>query len=316
MISRRVPEIGLVSVVVVWASTFALTKQAFQEVSPLAFACVRFAGISVLAVAVLAVGVRTGQAEWRVRKRDLPRFVAAGVCGYTLYQLGFVLGLERTSPFSSSLLIGSVPLFTIVLLALLGERPPVQAWLGVGASLLGAAIFLVDKAAAPGSLVGDLLSLGSAISFAIYGVISRPLVKHYPMATYTAYTILAGAVPLIALSLTAAAAQDWERVSTGSWIIIAYMVVLPVYVAYMVWNWAIARCGVAVATGYTLLTPIASGLLSAVALQEAFGVLKLIGAGLVLIGLLLLQGSPRAQPPLAVEEPLTGTRSATRSAPP
>jgi drug/metabolite transporter (DMT)-like permease len=60
-----------------------------------------------------------------------------------------------------------------------------------------------------------------------------------------------------------------------------------------VWNWAIARRGVAVAAGYTLLTPIASGLLSAVAFQKSCGVLKLTGVGLVLIGLLLLQRSPR-----------------------
>jgi drug/metabolite transporter (DMT)-like permease len=296
MIGRRLPEVGLVFVVVVWASTFVLTKQAFQEVSPLAFACIRFAGISVLALAVLAVSVRAGKAQWHVRGRDLPRFVAVGVCGYTLYQLGFVLGLDRTSPFSSSLLIGSVPLFTIVLLTLLGERPSRQAWLGVGIALGGAVIFLIDKAAAPGSLVGDLLSLGSAISFAIYGVINRPLVKRYPTATYTAYTILAGAVPLMAISLPAAARQNWEQLSTSTWIVVAYMIVLPVYVAYMVWNWAIARRGVAAAAGYTLLTPIASGLLSMAAFQEAFGVLKLAGAGLVLIGLLVLQRGPPAEP--------------------
>jgi drug/metabolite transporter (DMT)-like permease len=50
--------------------------------------------------------------------------------------------------------------------------------------------------------------MGSAISFAIYGVINRPLVKRYPTPTYTAYTILAGAIPLLLVSLPAAVSQD------------------------------------------------------------------------------------------------------------
>src|ERR1700693_6242632 len=98
MIRARLPELGLLFVVVVWASTFVLTKQAFQEVSPLAFAFVRFAGIASLALIVLAASVRAGKAQWAICKSDLLRFGAVGVCGYSFYQLGFVLGLERTSP--------------------------------------------------------------------------------------------------------------------------------------------------------------------------------------------------------------------------
>src|SRR5712692_7390792 len=155
MIGVRLPELGSLFVVVVWASTFVLTKQAFQEISPLAFAFVRFGGIAALAVLVLAASVRAGQAHWGISRADLVRFGAVGLCGYTFYQLGFVLGLERTSPFSSALLIGTVPLFTIVLLTALGERQPLGVWVGVAVAVVGTVIFLLDKLGAPGSLVGD-----------------------------------------------------------------------------------------------------------------------------------------------------------------
>lgn len=292
MIRTRLPELGLLFVVVVWASTFVLTKQAFQEVSPLAFAFVRFAGITALAFIVLAASVRAGKAQWAIARSDLLRFGVVGACGYTFYQLGFVLGLERTSPFSSSLLIGTVPLFTIVLLTAVGERQPLGAWIGVALAVAGTVIFLLDKLGTPGSLVGDVLSLGSAISFATYGVINRPLVRRYPTATYTAYTVLAGAVPLLAISLPSAIAQDWHALSATSWIVVAYMIVLPVYVAYIVWNWGIAHRGAAAASSFSLLTPIVSGVLSALTFGEPFDVAKLLGAGLVLIGLLGLQRRP------------------------
>src|SRR5579864_8784194 len=293
MVRARLPEGALVVVVFVFASTFVVTKQVFEELSPLAFASVRFGAITLLAFGVLGGAVASGRAQWGVQRADIPRFVAVSVCGYTFYQLGFVLGLERTSPFSSALLIGTVPVFTMVMLTATGERPSVRAWVGVTVALVGAAIFLLDKLGAPEALAGDLLSLGSAVSFAAYGLLNRPLVKAYPAATYTAYTLLAGSLPLLLIAAPAAAAQDWRAVSAGTWVIVGYMVVLPVYVAYMVWNWAIARRGAAVASSFTLLVPVVSGLLSVIFLAEPFDAGKLVGAAIVLVGLVILQVPPR-----------------------
>jgi drug/metabolite transporter (DMT)-like permease len=285
----RIPDIALFTVVVIFASTFVLTKQILAEISPLAFAFVRFGAITILAFAVLAVSVRAGKAQWTIRRDDLPRFAAVGVCGYTLYQLGFVLGIQRTSPFSSSLLIGMVPLFTVAILTLLGERPSLRAWLGISVALSGAIIFLLDKIGVPGTVAGDLLSMMSAIAFATYGVLNRPLVARYPTSTYTAYTLLAGSLPLLAISAPAAAQQDWSAISGTTWLAVAYMIALPVYIAYMVWNWAIGRRGATTASSFTLLVPVVSGMLSVVVFGETFDLAKVVGAAFVLTGLLILQ---------------------------
>lgn len=282
------PELAQLFVVLLWASTFVVTKAAFAEVTPLAFAFVRFALMTALSFAVLAVAARR-RGGGAVRRADLPRFALAGVMGYTLYQLGFVLGLQRTSPFSSSLLIAMVPLFSAIILALGGERTPGRAVLGLGIAIVGAVAFLAEKGAAAGVVIGDLLSLGAAVAFALYGIVNRPLARDYPPATYTAYTVLAGSVPLLAVGAPAALAQDWGAVSGWGWLAIVYMTVLPVYVAYMLWNWAIARRGVAAATSFSLLVPVVSGALSALLFAERFGPLKLLGAALVLAGLIIIR---------------------------
>jgi drug/metabolite transporter (DMT)-like permease len=67
------------------------------------------------------------------------------------------------------------------------------------------------------------------------------------------------------------------------------MVLLPVYVAYMLWNWAIARRGAAAATSFSLLVPILSGILSVLIFGEQFGVAKLLGAAFVLAGLVIIR---------------------------
>jgi drug/metabolite transporter (DMT)-like permease len=274
-------------VVGMWASTFLVTKAIFVEVSPLAFAFVRFALMTVLAFGIL---ILRGRGRFPpIRRADLLRFVVAGLTGYTLYQLGFVLGLDRTSPFSSSLLIAMVPFFTMVFLTLSGERQPRLAWVGLAIGLAGVVLFLADKIGSPGSLLGDALSLGAAVSFAVYGLINRPLVRTYPPEAYTAYALLAGTIPLLVISTPAALAENWGGISVWGWVGIVYMVVLPVYVAYMLWNWAIARRGAATATSLSLLVPILSGLFSVLLFGEQFGLLKLLGAAFVLAGLVVVR---------------------------
>ena len=182
----------------------------------------------------------------------------------------------------------------MIFLAARRDFPPRRAWFGLAVGIVGVVIFLADKQGSPGSLLGDALSLGAAVSFALYGLVNRPLVRDYPPETYTAYAVLAGTIPLLVVSAPAAIAQPWGAISVWAWIGIIYMVVLPVYVAYMLWNWAIARRGAAAATSFSLLVPIISGVLSALILAEDFGPVKLIGAALVLVGLVVIRIPRRA----------------------
>ncbi len=282
------PELAQGAVVIMWASTFVVTKAAFAIVSPLGIIFSRFLLMLALAFAVLLIKER-GANLW-IERAALGRFIASGLAGYTFYQLGFTLGLSHTSPFSSSLLIAMVPLITVLILAIMGEPTPRQGWVGLAVALVGVAIFLLDKrAAGGGNLLGDLLSIGAALAFAVYGIVNRPLVRKYPTATYSAWTLAAGAIPLLLLSVPAAIEQDWSSLDATAWLSILYLAILPVYVAYILWNFAIARRGVAKATTFSLLVPIVAGILSFLLLGEPFGPQKLLGAALVMAGLVIVR---------------------------
>lgn len=286
------PELALLAVVLMWSTSHILTKAVYTQINPMAMTFARFALITMLAFAVLLVRGRPGARG--MRRSDLPRFIAAGLSGYTVYQLCYALGLDQTSPFSSALLIAMVPLISVVIMAVTGEPTNARGWIGLGIALVGVVIFLSGKRDGGGSLTGDLLSIGAAISFAIYGIVNRPLVNRYAPETYTAYSVLAGVIPLLAVTLPGMTAQDWGSVTSEGWLAMLYTVIFPVYVAYMLWNWGIAQRGVAAATSFQLLVPISSGVLSAIFLHEAFGPLKLAGAAIVLAGLMVVRTRSRA----------------------
>ena len=292
-VAGALPELALLAVVLFWSISHILTKTAYAQIDPLAMTFARFALITLLAWVVLAVRGRPGRRS--IRRADVPRFIVAGLTGYSLYQICYALGLDYTSPFSSALLIAMVPLFSVIILAVMGEPTGGRAWVGLGVALVGVVLFLSAKRDGSGYLLGDLLSIGAAVLFAIYGIANRPLASRYPAETYTAYTLLAGTIPLFIFTGPSFIRQNWASVNLGGWLIIAYTVVFPVYLAYMLWNWGIAQRGIAAATSFQLLVPIASGVLSAIFLHETFGPVKIIGAAIVLAGLLIVRSRGRSR---------------------
>lgn len=288
--SRFGPEIALWSVVVIWSSTFIAMKDAFDYVDPLPYTLFRFIFINVLAWAVLLVQhARDASVPITIRRTDLPRFLLASIPGYTLYQIFSTLGLDHSSVFTLSLLVAMVPLFTMLMLTALGESVPPYGWLGLGIAVGGVALFLSDKRSGDDSVLGALLSLGAAVAFAFYGVANRPLVKLYPAATYTAYSLLFGTIPLLLIAGPSLLDQEFGAVPARVWLGTVYVIIFPVYVAYQLWNYAIQHRGAAAASSYGLIVPILSGILSALIFDERFGLLKIAGAALVMIGLLLLR---------------------------
>jgi drug/metabolite transporter (DMT)-like permease len=281
----------LVAVVLMWASTFVLFKVAWRNVDPVAFTAVRFAAIVLLAGAVLALS----RNRVPLRRADVPLIVASGLCGYFLYQLFFVLGLDRTSAVASAILVATHPLFSVLFLWMLWrERPTRIQLVGVALGFVGVAVFLGFWDAFGAATWGDLLSLAAAAAFGAYGVLNRPLTRRYPGAQLMASTLAVGGVLVALVGIPAVVRQDWGDVSASSWLIMVYAVIGPVYLAYALWNWAIKHRGVTRTVVYGFLTPVAAGVLAVLALDERLTATNVVGAIIVLAALVIVRVPSRS----------------------
>lgn len=275
-------DAALLSVVLMWASTFTVFKVAWRDVDPVAFTAVRFAVMVPFSLALLAASPR----RTPPRREDLPALLASGLSGFFLYQMGFVLGLDRTSALASAILISTHPIFSVLFAWLLGrDRPGRVEVVGVAVGFAGVAVFLRAWEAFAAARPGDVLSLGAAAAFGAYGVVTKPLSARYSSRELLAYGLATGGVLVTLVGTPALVAQDWGAVSLRSWAILAYAVVGPVYLAYGLWNWAIHRRGVARTVGYGFLVPVLAGALAIVVLGERVRAEQVLGAGLVLAGL-------------------------------
>ncbi len=289
MLRRRLnPDLVALLVVSVWGMSFAFQKVALEQFDARTFLCLRYLGMLALSWGVLLhYRWRSGEAIGIV-KSDLPGLALAGVLGYTCYIPLSTFGLSYTTAFSNALLIGVAPLFTIALLRALRLEPVGRGqYAGMLVALVGVTVFVLP-ALRPGmgqNGIGDLLSLAGAAFFAGYSVASKPLLSRYRLPAMMAYTLTIGTVPVVLPLLPWLFGRRWDVITTGGWVAFAWTVIVPVYVAWTLWNWTIGRVGVARASVFMYLVPVVGGVTSWILFGEGFGPLKIIGAALVLAGL-------------------------------
>lgn len=289
-------DLALLSVALMWASTFTLFKIAWREIDPVAFTAFRFGAMFLFAVAVLMFSTR----RVRPHRADLPTLIASGLTGYFLYQMGFVLGLDRTSALASAILISTHPIFSVIVMwAVKKEKPQPLEVGGVILSFIGVAVFLRAWDAFAAARPGDLFSLGAAAAFGTYGVINQPLTTRFPPRELMAYGLASGGLLVTLVGIPAMVSQDWSAVSLSAWVILTYAIIGPVYLAYLLWNWAIRHRGIPRTVVYGFLVPILGGAIAVIALDEHLAAEQVVGALLVVGGLVVTRLSrpgPRSVP--------------------
>jgi drug/metabolite transporter (DMT)-like permease len=281
---------ALLLVVVMWAATFSTFKVAWRQIDPIAFTGVRF--LAIMIVAFVALGLSKGRR--RPARNDIPMLVASGITGYFLYQMGFVLGLDRTSAVAGAILISTHPMFALLFSWLGGrERPTRMGVIGLLVGFGGVVVFLGGFSSLGGAQTGDLLALGGAAAFGAYGAINQGLSPRYTGAELMAYTLGVGGTLIVLVSVPAMAAQDWSAVGAETWLIVLFSIFGPVYLAYALWNWAIHKRGIARTVIWAFLVPVVGGVMAVLWLHETVQPEEVVGSILVVAGLVVSRLGPR-----------------------
>ena len=275
-------DAAMLVVILIWAFGNVVAKASIAEIVPFGFI---FARLLIVLPVVFLVAAMRGRLEVPCR-RDWPMIVLAGLCGYGLYNVLYILGIERTSPFSVALLLSLGPVFTLLFASILRiERVTAEQWIGVAIAFVGVAIFLSDKLR--GGVYhpfGDVLTIGAGAVFAIYSLASRPITRNYGAPTATAWAVLVGFLIITPITWRDARDQDWSAVGPIGWAGLFFAAYVSLLVGYNLWTWAIQRAGVGRTAPYLLVLPVLTGIMSAVLTGERFGPLKVLGAMLVLAG--------------------------------
>jgi drug/metabolite transporter (DMT)-like permease len=305
MSAARWSLIAAIATMAVWGVNFPFVKYVLEHTGPGPFLFLRFAIMPLLGFALLAIVFRRNARQALPRREDWPRFALCGLLGHAAHVGIVTWGMDLSTPFSSSLVLTSGPLFTLLILAALGaERLRPRQLGGTLVAFAGIVVFLSEKFArgVVDAGLGDLVLLFAAALFSLYTVVVRPLAERYGPIIVLAWTIAFGAPPLLVLCLKSFLEADLRGLPAMVWAGLVWGILVSNFLGWLVWTWVNAARGIARSAPLQYLMPPIAGLVAWLTLDEKFTGLKLAGAAVTLAGVAWAQFSA-GPPPKAAAQP-------------
>ncbi len=289
-------EIGVLAVMLVWGSNFIVVKAALDVLPPVGMSAIRFG----LAALVLLAMLKLREGSITVPRRDLLGMAIVGILGFGVYQVLWTTGLVSISAGDSALLIAATPVLTALLAVVAGSDTLTPRKLfGALVSFVGVAVVIVGAQGLTlgASLMGDLLTLGAALCWAIYASFGAPILGRYSPLRTTAWALAAGTLFLVPIGGAQLAAVDLAMVPPVVWAAVVYSAVLPVAVSNVIVSRGVQLLGPTRITAFQFLVPAFAILMGAAFLAEPIRAAQVVGGLVIVAGILVTRSSgmtPRA----------------------
>lgn len=170
--------------------------------------------------------------------RDVITFAGAAVLGIVTNQCGYTLGLSLTSPINASIVTTSMPIFAMILAAIILKEPLTsKKVMGVFLGCSGAVMLILTSAThhdgKVGDIRGDLLCLMAQFSYALYLSLFNRFVKRYSVFTVNKWMFLWATIILAPFIGPHAVDTLSQPIATKSLIETAYVVVFGTFIGYI-----------------------------------------------------------------------------------
>lgn len=202
-----------------------------------------------------------------VASKDLVKLFFAGILGLVCNQCCYIVGLSLTSPINASIVTTSMPIFAMILSALILKEPITgKKAIGVLMGCSGALILILTSAAAISSKVGDirgdLLCLFAQFSFSLYLSLFSNVVKRYSLFTVNKWMFLFATILIVPFSANHVAAIDWPNVPALTWVETGYVILFGTYLSYILMMQGQRTLRPTVVSIYNYVQPIVSVVVS------------------------------------------------------
>jgi drug/metabolite transporter (DMT)-like permease len=193
----------------------------------------------------------------------------------------------------AAILNSTVPLMVIVIAPMFLPEEPIRINAVVGLAVGFAGIVVIVSpglAGASGNIAGELAMLGSSLSYAIGNVYSRRNVRGLPPLIPAVFQVT---FALIIVGLTALVLErPWEAASPGpdGWFSVIWLGIFGSGLAYLAYFRLLGRWGATRTSLVAYLLPVVGIVLGFVVLQEPIDATLLLGTGLVIAGVALVNG--------------------------
>lgn len=270
-----------------WGSSFIVNKLLMNEMGPATLSLYRW----LLATAIFTgflFATRRHRTAAHLLRHQPGIFLVLGILCLPIPYLAQNFALQRTSVINVSVLMDSDPVFIVILSALLlRERVTWIQSVGVFIALLGTVAITANAGPlglASSDLVGNLLALCAACSWAVYTILTKVAAREHDYLMLSILPTLLGTVFLVPPALLEG--LTWPS-NPWIWLGVLFLGIVCSAWATMAWVRVLNELDASRAAPFIFLIPVVATALSVTLLHERLTAPTAFGAILILGGVFL-----------------------------
>ena len=283
----------LLTVSIIWGSSFAFMKHAVREVSPFVVVLFRAGGASLLfAITLLFLG-----SQAKLYRRDVPLFFLLGMISVSLFMPLQVVGVSFTYAVHASLIIALSPLAATLIAWFLGwQKMRMGICIGLALAFSGVAVVATQALGSSGSgsnvLLGDSLMFLSAIFWAAFTLLGSKIMQRYRPLVAVAYIHFFGFAQLLVVFLFypemgGQVYRELSGASASTWAILLGLAILSSYYAFIVWYRGVETIGPVRTAVFQYFNPLFGSIAAIIILNEPVSIFLALGGFLIVGGVFL-----------------------------
>lgn len=281
MTKRQKGIIAMLVTVVVWGISFINIRVAMGVMGAMTLGALRF----VMSTTLLFIILKKQGVDLKVQKKDIPLYILSAGVGIVIYFFFENNGVKYTSASIASIIIGSIPVFSVVFDSLIYKKPITKfTIISLALSMIGVIMIVgVDlrDLASGSSWIGYLMMFGAVVSWTLYSIANKPLFKTYDQGTITFWQSLIGLicfVPFVPFET-----NQWQLFDFGIFMHVFFLAAFASALGYYLYLKGLDALGVSESSIYINLIPVVTVIVSYFWLGETLTPLQLVG-GVLIIG--------------------------------
>ena len=236
----------------------------------------------------------------KVLPKDLCLLFVCALCGVGINQWLFVIGLKNSSPVNASIIATAVPIFVLLLAALVLKEPiTAKKSLGVFLGVSGGLLLVFNSTqttSGTNSLWGDMLMLLNQLMYSVYLVLSKPLSRRYSSVIMMKWMFLFSTLALAPFCLQYMQYVPMfhrETFNMSQLYALLYLLFGATFVSFMLIPMALKQIRPTTVSMYNYVQPIIASAIAVAVGQDTFSMQKLLSAALVFVGVYLVTQSKK-----------------------
>lgn len=285
---NRLPFVAALLTLVLWSGTPVANKIAVDHMDSFTAGALRSAIAGIVAAGVCLA--------WRLpfpaTARERVLLAVSGLASFAVWPAFMSIGIGRTTAGHAALIMATIPIFTVVLSAVL-DRRPLRAvwWSGALIALAGAAAVVAYRSGFDGgaTAAGDAIVLAGGVICAIGYVAGGKLTPRIGTVATTFWGLAIALFLLIPALGFSAGRTVWREVPLESWLAIAWMSLLSSLAGYACWFYALGHGNIRRIGTLQLAMPVITLAASALILDEVLTTPVLSSCAVIVSGTFIAQ---------------------------